>query len=455
MSEPVPVSDSAPTVESAADPGTGTRPLPGTAAGQAETLARATWSRLAEPADAHACALVGGLGATGALAWLTQEALDADGRPRPAPRPPLPPRGDAGRASADWAVAAGRWAPRLRGLDIRRELDVLERLGGSLILPGDPWWPTGLNDLERPPHCLWVRGDPALLVSRCSTEQVGDVALDTPRMREDLVPAGPGTGRALALVGARASTDYGERVTTDMASGLAAGGVVVVSGGAFGIDAAAHRGALRTGATVSVSAGGVDRLYPAGNADVLEEVIANGALVAEVPPGCQPGRHRFLTRNRLIAAMSDATVIVEAAWRSGALSTAHHAMEVGRPVGAVPGPVTSMASVGCHRLLRQGAVCVTDADEALELVAPLGTTDPDGCKAEDPANAGSGLLDGLDGPAAVVMDALPARADASVESVARAAGLSEHETIAALGLLELEGRVERRGAAWRRARGRR
>ncbi|WP_103062972.1 DNA-processing protein DprA [Actinomyces qiguomingii] len=420
-----------------------------------EALARATWSRLAEPADAHACALVGGLGATAALEWLTQEALDAEGRPRPAPRPPLPPRGDAARAGADWAAAAGRWAPRLQGLDIRRELDVLERLGGNLVLPGEAWWPPGLNDLERAPHCLWVRGDPALLVSRSNAEPSGETALDAPRMREDLVPAGPGTGRALALVGARASTDYGEHVTFDMASSLAAKGVVVISGGAFGIDAAAHRGALRTGATVSVSAGGVDRLYPAGNADVLEEVIAAGALVAEVPPGCQPGRHRFLTRNRLIAAMSDATVVVEAAWRSGALSTAHHALEVGRPVGAVPGPVTSMASVGCHRLLRQGAVCVTDADEALELITPLGATDAESAKAADPANAGTGLLDGLEGPTAAVLDALPARGDAGVESIVRAAGLSEGETIAALGLLELEGRVERRGTAWRRARRRR
>ncbi|WP_420809307.1 DNA-processing protein DprA [Actinomyces procaprae] len=328
----------------------------------------------------------------------------------------------------------------------------MERLGGSLLIPTDAWWPAGLNDLERPPHCLWVRGDPALLASRRSAESGSSESDPAPRMREDLVPAGPGAGCALALVGARASTDYGEHVAFDLASGLAARGVVVISGGAFGIDAVAHRGALRTGTTVSVSAGGVDRLYPAGNADVLEEVIAAGALVAEVPPGCQPGRHRFLTRNRLIAAMSDATVVVEAAWRSGALSTAHHALELGRPVGAVPGPVTSMASVGCHRLLRQGVVCVTDAEEALELVVPLGATDPDAAKAADPANAGSGLLDGLDAPAAAVMDALPARADASVESIVRAAGLTERETIAALGLLELEGRVERRGASWRRAR---
>ena len=120
----------------------------------------------------------------------------------------------------------------------------------------------------------------------------------------------------------------------------------------------AHRGALCEGPTVSVSAGGVDRLYPVGNAGVLEAVIANGALVAEVPPGCQPGRHRFVSRNRVIAAISGATIVVEAAWRSGALSTAHRALDMGRPVGAVPGPVTSMSSVGRHRPLRKGAGCI-------------------------------------------------------------------------------------------------
>ncbi|MDU0349358.1 DNA-processing protein DprA, partial [Actinomyces sp. MRS3W] len=352
-------------------------------------------------------------------------------------------------ASADWALAAGRWAPRLHGLDIRRELDVLERLGGSLVIPSDPWWPTGLNDLERPPHCLWVRGDPALLVARRDAA----VPEHLPRAREDLVPTGVGAGYALSLVGARAATEYGEHVAAEMAGQLAECGVVIVSGGAFGIDIAAHRAAMRTGVTVSVSAGGVDRLYPAGNAELLQEVVATGALVAEVPPGCQPGRHRFLTRNRLIAAMSEGTVVVEAAWRSGALATARHALDLGRPLGAVPGPVTSMESVGCHRLLRQGATCVTDASEALELIMPVGTTDPDAAKAADPAHAGSGLLDGLDGSAAAVLDALPARAAAGVESIVRAAGLTEEETIAALGLLELSGKVERQGAAWRRARG--
>lgn len=436
-------------------------------------LARATWSRLAEPADQAACALVAQLGAPAALDWLLQEALDDRGGLRSAPRPPLPVAGDAAQASARWAQAAARWSPRLEGLDLRREIEVLERLGGSLIVPGDPWWPAGLDELAEPPFCLWLRGDPSLLAGagaaqepgpppepRAGDEPVGAPSGPTPQTPAPRPPEAwegrdgkaPGHGARVALVGARAATRYGEEVASGLAAQLASRGALVVSGGAFGIDAAAHRGALREGRTISVSAGGVDRLYPAGNTDLLQAVIATGALVAEVPPGCQPGRHRFLTRNRLIAAIAQAVIVVEAAWRSGALSTAHHAMELGRPVGAVPGPVTSMASVGCHRLLRKGAICITDVDDALELVGPLGSVDADAARAEDPRLAGSGLLDGLDPVSAVVLDALPARASTTTEALVRACGLSPRETTAALGLLELEGRVERTGQGWRRRR---
>lgn len=411
-------------------------------------LARATWSRLAEPADRAAALLISRLGASGALEWLLGPALDDDGKARPAPAPPVRTPGDQARASAAWGKAAARWAPRLSGLDIRRELEVLERLGGSLVLPGDAWWPQGLDELDQPPACLWVRGDPALLACRSDGADSTMRPSDPGRFRQDLVAQGPATGLSLALVGSRASTRYGEQVASQMAAQLADHGAVVVSGGAYGIDAAAHRGALRTGRTISVSAGGVDRLYPAGNATLLQEVIEHGALVAEVPPGCQPGRHRFLSRNRLIAAMSQATVVIEAAWRSGALSTARHAADLGRPLGAVPGPVTSMESAGCHRLLREGAVCVTDADEALELVLPLGLTDPEADKEADPARAGSGLLDGLDRSSAAVLDAMPARGAASVEALARSAGLAESEVRAALGLLELAGKVCRDPRGW-------
>ena len=452
-------------------------------------LARATWSRLAEPNSATAAMVVGGLGPSPALRWLLEEAVDSSGRPRGAPRPPVPdpPPGasTAGEASAHWAQVAARWVPRLEGLDIRRELDVLDRLGGSLILPGDTWWPPGLDGLEHPPFCLWVRGDPALLVSAKDLETVNrtsggsgpgtsgekdgrsdSVAVNEPGgaggevmaqarcmpVREQRMPVGPASGLCLALVGARASTRYGEAVATSLAAGVTAKGGLIVSGGAFGIDACAHRGALGEGPTVSVSAGGVDRLYPVGNTGVLEAVIASGALVAEVPPGCQPGRHRFVSRNRVIAAISQATIVVEAAWRSGALSTAHRALELGRQVGAVPGPVTSMSSVGCHRLLRKGAVCITDTDDALELLTPLGTVDADAAKEQDPELTGGGLLDGLDPAASLVLDAMPARAAASTESIVRSSGLSPKETTSALGILELSGKVQRTASGWRRRR---
>ena len=432
-------------------------------------LARATWARLAEPNSATAAMVVGRLGPGPALRWLLEEGVDSSGQVRTSPSPPVPqpPPGMSGTGdiSTCWAQVAARWAPRLEGLDIRRELDVLDRLGGSLILPGEPWWPPGLNELEHPPFCLWVRGDPSLLVNAADLRdkgigggQPGAVEDDDAQsvvgagqpVREQRMPVGPASGLCLALVGARASTRYGEGIATSLATGVTAKGGLIVSGGAFGIDACAHRGALQEGPTVSVSAGGVDRLYPVGNTGVLEAVIASGALVAEVPPGCQPGRHRFVSRNRVIAAISGATIVVEAAWRSGALSTAHRALELGRQLGAVPGPVTSMSSVGCHRLLRKGAVCITDTDDALELLTPLGTVDADAVKEQDPALTGGGLLDGLDPDASLVLDAMPARAAANTESIVRSSGLSPKETRSALGILELEGKVERTATGWKR-----
>ena len=432
-------------------------------------LARATWSRLAEPNSVTAAMVVGRLGPGPALRWLLEEVLDSSGQVRSSPRPPVsePPPGtsSAGDISTCWAQVAARWVPRLEGLDIRRELDVLDRLGGSLILPGEPWWPPGVDELEHPPFCLWVRGDPSLLVNAADLKNkdngggapgaVGDDDAESATgagqpVREQRMPVGPASGLCLALVGARASTRYGESVATSLASGVTAKGGLIVSGGAFGIDACAHRGALQEGPTVSVSAGGVDRLYPVGNTGVLEAVIASGALVAEVPPGCQPGRHRFVSRNRLIAAISRATIVVEAAWRSGALSTAHRALELGRQLGAVPGPVTSMSSVGCHRLLRKGAVCVTDTDDALELLTPLGTVDADAAKEQDPELIGGGLLDGLAPDASLVLDAMPARAAASTESIIRSSGLSPKEATSALGILELSGKVERTATGWKR-----
>lgn len=374
-------------------------------------LAAAAWSRLAEPGDEAAAALIAALGPVAALAW----AAGGDDRP------PVPPAD-----AAVWARARERWRPRLDRLDPRRELEVLARLDGRLLLPGDAEWPPGLADLGvRTPPCLWVRG----------------------------ASLGAAVASAAAVVGARACTSYGEHVAAELAAGLVDRGVTVVSGGAYGVDAAAHRGALATGGpTVAVLAGGVDRLYPAGNAALLEAVAGTGTLVAESPPGSAPVRSRFLERNRLIAAMTRATVVVEAAWRSGALSTAAHAARLLRPVGAVPGPVTSMASAGCHRLLREGtAVCVTDAAEVAELVGAAGEHLP--AEPDAPPRASPGAPPAsLDAREAAVLEAVPLRGRAPAEAVARTSGRSLSDVAVALAYLELAGLVERDGSRWRRRR---
>ncbi|MCB7137687.1 DNA-processing protein DprA [Cellulosimicrobium marinum] len=387
-------------------------------------LARAAWTRLAEPGDEVAGALVRELGAPAALHWVVEAAHDpARARSALAAAAPTSATGAAPRLLR----ALSRWAPRLDGLDPRRELRVLARVGGTFVVPGDPGWPVAVDDLGvAAPLGLWVRG------------------------RADLAAA---SARSVAVVGARACTDYGRYVTGEMAAGLADRGFAVVSGGAYGVDAVAHRGALvGGGVTVAFLAGGVDRLYPAGNAELLAGVVdAGGAVVSEVPPGSVPSRVRFLLRNRLIAAFARATVVVEAAWRSGSLSTAARAAELSRPVGAVPGPVTSAASSGCHRLLRDGAaVCVTDAAEVAELAGVHGTdVVPAAARAHEERPA---LHDGLDEVATRAWDALPLRSGRPVESVARAAGLAVPETLAALGGMEVSGLAERVAGGWRRAR---
>src|SRR5699024_10057256 len=214
------------------------------------------------------------------------------------------------------------------------------------------------------------------------------------------------------------------------------------------IDAAAHEAALAAeGPVLAVMAGGLDRFYPAANTRLIHQVAERGLVVAEVPPGTAPMRSRFLRRNRLIAALSMGCVVVEAGWRSGALSTARAAAELLRPVAAVPGPVTSVTSAGCHRLIRDGeAVLVTRAEDVVELVSPIGTVAP-----SEPA-VQPGLLDDLSPEQARVLDALPARAGAAFDSVVRASGLNTTSVSTALGLLELAGRVQRSGSRWRRAR---
>ncbi|WP_433294235.1 DNA-processing protein DprA [Pseudonocardia sp. CA-142604] len=310
------------------------------------------------------------------------------------------------------------------------DLDAAAAVGARLITPEHTEWPqwpfaafalTGQRELA-PPLALWVRG-PGLLAGLCE--------------------------QAVAVVGARAATSYGAHVAGDFSAGLADRGFTVVSGAAIGVDGAAHRGALAVeGPTVAVLACGVDRAYPAAHQMLLERIATSGLVVSEYPPGSVPGRHRFLVRNRLIAGMAAGTVVVEAGLRSGAQRTAADASALGRLVMAVPGPVTSGLSAGCHRLLREGALLVTRTEEVLEAVGRLGLD------LADPLDSSvSRPTDGLDPVAAVVHDALPARAHRDTRWLAMEAGVPIGAVRVALVDLERRGLVEHCDGRWRRPRG--
>ena len=367
--------------------------------------ASAVWSTLVEPGDGVAGALVGAFGAAGALDW----ALSETGRPRV---------GGVDLTALDLSgvdldAARRRWRPRWGA--VGRALDAARRARVRLVIPDDADWPRGLDDLgPHAPLCLWVRG----------------TAL--PRQQS-----------AVAIVGARAATPYGAHVATEIAAECARAGIVVVSGAAYGIDAAAHRAALHVGgSTVAVLAGGVDRPYPAGHDDLITQIATEGTVVSEVPCGGAPTKWRFLSRNRLIAALAGATVVVEAAHRSGALNTAHHAASLGRPLGAVPGPVTSAASAGCHRLLREtDAVCVTRGAEVRELLGDI-------ADAHRPADGGADQVRTDDRTR--VLDALSARPARTVLEVAQRCGMAPEEVAGHLGLLQLDEVVEHRDGGWRR-----
>ncbi|WP_193043416.1 DNA-processing protein DprA [Mycolicibacterium baixiangningiae] len=310
------------------------------------------------------------------------------------------------------------------------DLDVLARMGGRLVTAFDDEWPlvnflkfTNAEVSQRP------QGHPPLVLWAVGPARMGEVA-----------------SRAAAIVGTRAATAYGEHVAADLAAGLAMRDVAVVSGGAFGIDGAAHRAALAgEGVTVAVVAGGIDVPYPAGHAGLLRRIADDGLVLSEYPPGSRPTRTRFLTRNRLVAALSGATVVVEAGARSGAANTAGWAGALGTNVCAVPGPVTSAASVGCHRLLRDGALVVTRAEEVVELVGRMGELAP---ADERPASP----LDALTDTERRVYDALPKRGARSADEVAVAAGIPAYQVLGPLAMLEMAGLVGHDGGRWRLAR---
>lgn len=326
-------------------------------------------------------------------------------------------------------VAAGleRWRPRLDHAAFVRGLSQAARVGARLILPADAEWPEGVRALDaHAPLTLWLRG------------------------RVDALTAAP----SIALVGARAATHYGEHVAIEAAAGLVDRGFAVVSGGAYGIDGTAHRSALASGGTtVAFLAGGVDRFYPAGHEALLNRIAETGAVVSEMPCGAAPTRWRFLQRNRLIAAAAQATVVLEAGMRSGSLNTAGHAAALGRPLGAVPGPVTSPASAGCHRLLREfDAVCVTDAAQMAELVGDAGAGDGSNGGRERHPLVDDRALDGLTSDERRVLDALGVRRARTVVELAQRAGLGTSAVLGALGALDATGLVGQVADGWVRRR---
>ncbi len=356
---------------------------------------------------------------------------------------------DVGPVEAVRRLRAGTAGERLRALvGARRDQDEsladlrrAQRCGARLVVPEDEEWPalalqplawraaqepdepgerTRRTEALVPPVGLWLRGAPRLDAF---------------------------TARAVALVGSRASSAYGEHVAAELAFRLAERGWTVVSGGAYGIDGAAHRAALAAGGpTLAVLANGVDRPYPAGHDALFARIAEAGLLISEWPPGTAPYGHRFLVRNRLVAALSLGVVVVEAAARSGALATARRALGLGRQVMAVPGPVTSAMSVGCHELLREtetGAFLVTGAAQVIEAVGRIGADLSDRAPRREDAR------DGLSDLAVRVLDACPVRTGVPPERLARVAGCEVLQVLRVLPELEIAGLVQWTGAGWR------
>jgi DNA processing protein len=366
-----------------------------------ERLARAALGTLGEPGDPRLASLVAELGPV-----LVHDQLAAGY--------------DTGDGVQDDIAA------RLVGADPARDLERAQRAGIRFVVPGDDEWPTQVDQLLRtetlrerggPPLGLWVRGPMGL---------------------DELESS-------VAVVGSRSATSYGTTIAGEIAAVVARAGYPVVSGAAVGIDQAAHRGALAaSGRTVAVLACGVDLVYPPTHHLLLEHLVKTCAVVSELPPGRSVSRVRFLSRNRLIAALTRGTVVVEAAARSGALNTAGWASRLYRPLMSVPGPVTAAQSEGTHELLRKGAASlVTRGEEVLELVAPSGH------HLVAPRRGRVYARDRLTPRQQQVLDAVPRHRGVGADAIARSAGIGLLDTQAALQRLEKMDIVARRSDGWR------
>lgn len=299
-----------------------------------ERTARASLTRLFEPGDLVGGKLIAKHGAHTAL----RIAIGAK---------PAHPFWDV--SANELSEALGRWMPRIHDLDPEKDLAAIERLDGGFLIPGDEHWPAALDELPDTPWGLWYRGD--------------------------ITKGIPSPDKAVALIGSRDSTAYGSQVTTEMAFTLAQRSICVIAGLGYGVETISHQSALAgnqgTGpATIAVTASGLNRDFPSGNSDLAALIRANGLTLSELPPDVSPSRHRFIQRNRIVAALAGVTCVVEARWRSAALNTAHRAQQLDRVVAAVPGSTFSAQSAGCHRLLKDGAATlVTDTQDLTGLLA--------------------------------------------------------------------------------------
>lgn len=367
-----------------------------------EMLARAALTRVLEPGEERGGRWLREHGAVGLMRLLTG------------------PEQEAGVLTGVRPDRLPGYRRRAALADPRRDLDLAAAAGGRFVCPGSAEWPTQLDDLgDARPVGLWLRGRPDLRTWAL---------------------------RSVAVVGARACTPYGAHMAQTLAAGLAERGWVVVSGAAYGIDGAAHRGALASGgATAAVLACGVDVCYPRGHAGLLGRIAGQGLVLGELPPGSHPTPSRFVLRNRVIAALTRGTVVVEAAHRSGSLVTARRAQRLGRFTMGVPGPATSGLSAGVHELLRGEAVLVSDAAEVVELVGSIGELAPE---RRGPVLA----RDLLDRHTARVLEAFPAGRPADAAELALASGTGADEVIGRLYELHSLGFVERQGDVWQLSR---
>jgi DNA processing protein len=380
-----------------------------------DTFADIAWCVLGEPGDGMAGLLIEKFGPSAAL-QLVIDRLNAEQVKLKALS--LGSAEDElevfGSFEQQYQNALERWLPRLSQKKVIEVTQVMRSLGGAVVTKRDPEWPGQLDDLSfSQPKLLWILGNRGKLKS---------------------------SSKSVAIVGSRASTSYGEFVVSELVTAANQIDHAVISGGAYGIDAAAHRNSLSLGApTLSVLAGGLDVLYPRGNLDLLKRVQREGALISEVAPGVTPTKWRFLQRNRIIAALAKATVVVEAGTKSGARNTANHAIELQRSLGAIPGSITQPSSAGCNELIKSGfAKLIQNGSDLKELL---------GHQLDLPLFEMTSLS-----PNEVrALDAIGFHSSTFLE-IQRNSGLASFELSSALGALELQGHIARVHAAWRRIR---